>query len=160
MMLGRYKMRHEQFNYQFIFYFFLAICLSCIIAWLTPPFSIPDENAHYLRSFEVSRGHWINNTGNVGIPMPCTDYLKVVKQNGRVKNAFYQDIAEKMQPNPKDCVVSSINTAGSYSPIPYLASAFGMRVAEKLGYEVETRLKVGRIANAIITSLMVRQLWQ
>lgn len=144
--------RLNRSDYQFIFIFLLATCLSCVIAWLTPPFSIPDEGAHYLRSFEVSRGHWVNRSGDVGIPMPCRDYLVVAKQYAPV--AFYQGIAEKMQPNSAECLVSSINTAGTYSPIPYIAAAFGIRIAEKLGYRVETRLKVGRIANAIVTSLI------
>jgi uncharacterized membrane protein len=146
--------RLNQSDYQFIFIFFLATCLSCVIAWLTPPFSIPDEGAHYLRSFEVSRSHWVNRSGDVGIPMPCRDYLEVAKQEGRVRVAFYQDIAEKMQPNSAECLVSSVNSAGTYSPIPYIPAAFGIRIAEKFGYKVETRLKVGRIANAIVTSLI------
>ena len=138
----------------FIIIFLMATCLSCVIAWATPPFSIPDEGAHYLRGFEVSRGHLINVRGNVGIPIPCSDYLKIAKLNGRVNVAFYQAAAEEMKPSAEDCVVSSVNTAGSYSAIPYIAAAFGIRTAEVLGYGVETRLKTGRMANAIVTSLI------
>jgi uncharacterized membrane protein len=86
--------------------------------------------------------------------MPCSDYLVVAKQEGHVRVAFYQNIAEKMQPNSAECLVSSVNTAGTYSPIPYIPAAFGIRIAEKFGYKVETRLKVGRIANAIVTSII------
>lgn len=133
---------------------FLSICLSFFIAWLTPAFSIPDESAHYLRSFEVSRGHWINSRGNVGVTIPCNDYLEVAKQNEQVRVAFYQDSAEKMLPNARDCVTSSKNSAGSYSPVPYIAAAAGILFAEQLGYKVETRLKMGRIANALVTSII------
>jgi uncharacterized membrane protein len=144
--------RLDQSDRNYIIIFLLAAFLSCIIAWLTPPFSNPDEGAHYLRAFEVSRGHWINTQGNVGTPILCRDYLVIAKQYGRV--AFYQDIAEKMQPNATECTVSSVNTAGIYSPIPYLAAAIGMRIGEEQGKTVETRLKMGRMANALATSLI------
>lgn len=138
----------------FILAFLFSTYLNCSIAWLTPSFSIPDESAHYLRSFEVSHGHWINSHGNIGISIPCSDYLNVVKQDGHVRVAFYQDSAEKMQPSPAECTVNTINTAGAYSPIPYIASAFGIRMAEKLGYDVNTRLRIGRLTNTIVTSLI------
>jgi len=143
---------HKYNDLQFIFIFFFATLLSCSIAWLTPPFSIPDEGAHYLRTYEVSRGHWINSVGNVGVSIPCVDYLIIAKQYAPI--AFYQSAAEDMQPNPIECLASTRNTAGTYSPIPYVAAAFGIRIAEKLGFNVESRLKAGRIANAITTSLI------
>jgi uncharacterized membrane protein len=149
-----YHRRLMPSGHQFVVIFFLATCLNCVIAWLTPPFSMPDEAAHYLRSFEVSRGHWLNKSGDVGIPMPCRDYVLVAKDGQRPRVPYYQDSADKMQPNAAECLVSSVNTAGPYSPIPYIAAAFGMRAAEKLGYDVETRLKMGRIANAMVTSLI------
>lgn len=137
-----------------IIIFLIATCLSCVIAWVTPPFSIPDEAAHYLRSFEVGRGHLINFRGNVGVPIPCSDYLKIAKLNGRVNVAYYQAEAEEMKPNAEDCVVSSVNTAGSYSAFPYVAAAIGIRISEELGYGIETRLQTGRMFNAIFTSLI------
>lgn len=132
--------------------FFVALVLGCTFAWITPPFSVPDEGAHYLRTFEVSRGHWVNTRGNIGVPIPCRDYLIIAKQYSPV--AFYQSAAEGMQPNASDCIVSSINTAGTYSPVPYMTAAVGMRIAEKMGTSVQTRLKFARIANAIATSLI------
>lgn len=141
-------------NIFFIFFSLTTLCLSCVIALSTPPFSIPDEGAHYLRSYEVSRGHLINFRGNIGIPILCTDYLEIAKLNGRVNVAFYQATAEQLNPSVEDCYVNSLNTAGSYSAIPYFASALGIRTAEILGYKVQGRLKAGRLANALVTSLI------
>ena len=141
-------------NVLLIFFSLTTVCLSCVIALSAPPFSIPDEGAHYLRSYEVSRGHLINFRGNIGTPILCTDYLEIAKLNGRVNVAFYQASAEQLNPSVEDCYVNSLNTAGSYSAIPYLASALGIRAAEMLGYKVQGRLKTGRIANALVTSLI------
>lgn len=144
--------RFNQSDIQYVFIFFLAACLGVAVAWLTPPFSIPDEGAHYLRSIEVGRGHLVNSRGNVGVPLLCREYLVIAKQYAPV--AFYQDIAEKMLPNSEECMVSSVNTAGAYSPIPYIAGALGIRVAEYFGHSIETRLKLGRLANVIATSII------
>lgn len=145
-------LRTNQPDIQYVYIFLLAACLGIAVAWLTPPFSIPDEGAHYLRSFEVSRGHWVNSRGHVGVPLPCREYLVIAKQYAPV--AFYQVDAEKMQPNSEVCMVNSVNTAGAYSPIPYIAGALGIRIAEYLGLNIETRLKLGRSANAILTSII------
>lgn len=137
---------------QFIFIFLISVCLGTFVAWLTPPFAIPDEGAHYLRSYEVSRGHWVNLHGKVGVPIPCSEYLVIANQY--VPVAFYEASAEKMQPNAKECLVNSKNTAGAYSPVPYIASAFGIGMAENFGYSIQTRLRVGRTANVFVTSLI------
>lgn len=143
---------------QSLFFFLL------LLAWLgvavhaavsIRPFSLPDEAAHYLRAYEVSRGHWLNTVGNVGVMMPCEEYQRVGTANGSIYR--YIDVAPMLADTGRQapCEVTSSNTAGTYSPLLYLFSAVGFKVADKVQPDYRGRHDYGRIANAIGNTLVV-----
>src|SRR5206468_4934122 len=54
----------------------LALAATLLGAWRFGPFANPDEGAHYLRAYEVSRGHLLNlDERHNGIGIACADYL-------------------------------------------------------------------------------------
>lgn len=127
------------------------VFICCIVAIKAPPFSAPDENAHYLRSLEVSKGQFYNTKSDTGVMMPCEEYLVIAEKYAPL--AFFQEKAQKDLQVP-DCSVSSTNSAGTYPPVPYIASATGINIGEIFDSTVETKMKIGRLFNAFFTTLI------
>lgn len=130
----------------------LVLLIGVTVSLVTPPFSNPDEGAHYLRSYEVSRGHLINSRDNVGVPIPCDEYQVVGSKYAPI--AFFQDV-ESLARASADCTVQSINSAGVYPPVSYVFSAIGLRVAELFGTTPENRLLTARVFNALASAGLI-----
>lgn len=129
-----------------------SLVLTVRVSLVTPPFHNPDEGAHYLRAYEVSRGHLLNPAGDVGVDISCADYLVAARQYGPI--AYYQPAAEQgVEGQP--CTVKSVNTAGMYAPVSYGPSALALRVGEAAGWTVEGRLKTARVFNGVVACLFV-----
>lgn len=127
--------------------FFLMLFLGIGVSIRQPPFFMPDEGAHYMRAYEVSHLQLINLRGDVGVPIACSEYLVAAKKYNPTPNV--QKKAEDGQNEP-GCTVKSINTAGSYSFVPYVPAAIALRVAEALGWKVEHRLSAARAAGFVV----------
>lgn len=123
------------------------LCLGLTVAVRQPPFYIPDEGAHFLRAYEVSRLHIVNARGSVGTNMPCLDYAVVATKYHLIAWAQTKSTAEQHLP---DCTTNTRNTAGAYSFIPYIPAALAMRVAEFLEATVEHRLIASRAASLLV----------
>jgi uncharacterized membrane protein len=128
--------------------------VGVIVSLVTPPFTNPDEGAHYLRSYEVSRGHLVNGKDNVGVPIPCDEYKVVASKYAPI--AFYQDVdALPGGADADGCTVRSINSAGVYPPVSYFASALGLRVAEFAGASPEDKLRTARVFNYLVSTGLI-----
>lgn len=121
--------------------------MGLVVAIKQAPFYIPDEGAHYLRTYEVSRLHLLNLRGSVGIEMPCNDYTVVAIQYHPVAWAQAKTEAEQKDPS---CVANTRNTAGAYSFVPYVPAAIAMRAAELTGGTVEQRLMASRATGFLV----------
>lgn len=139
-------------EWPFILLWLAGTVLAVVAAVRTPPFVNPDEGAHYLRSYEVAHGHWLNLPGRVGIDLPCAEYRIAGVQYAPM--AYYTPVDDRLAADPVGCRARSVNSAGMYSPVPYVFSAVGMRLAEAAGSTVENRLRAGRAANALASSLL------
>lgn len=127
--------------------YFLLLLVGFGISARQPPFYSPDEGAHYLRAYEVSHFHLINSRGNVGTDIPCNEYITAAKKYQLTPAV--QTKAEEGQSDPA-CIVKSINTAGTYSFIPYLPAAVSLRITESLEWAVESRLSAARFFNFLV----------
>ena len=152
--MARPDFANWSYRYLWIFIFLLSSITCACVSWLTPPFSMPDESAHYLRAYEIGHGHWVNSTAQIGIPILCSDYLDIAQENGKIRIAFYQQEAEKMDGGIGNCYVKSVNTAGIYSPLPYLGSAIGIILGESFGGSINGRLLIARLFNALLTTFL------
>ena len=122
----------------------LMFCLGMTVAVRQAPFSMPDEGAHYLRAYEVSHFHLLNYRNHVGVDIPCDEYLIAAK-----KYQLTPDIQKKAEDGWMDssCRVRSVNTAGTYSFVPYIPAALALFITEKLEWKVEDKLVAARGAN-------------
>lgn len=118
-------------------------------------FSLPDESAHYLRAYEVSRLHLLNTPGNAGIDLPCEEYKQVATANGPMYGYIDVDLMLADPARAGACVVSSASTAGAYSPLLYVFSGLGFGVADLAGADFRKRHDYGRMANAIGNTLII-----
>ena len=129
---------------QWIVGFILLFLVGTGIAYRQASFLMPDEGAHYLRAYEVSHLHLINYRGAVGVDIPCNEYLVAAQKYNRIPNIQQKAIDGQGDPS---CRVKTVNTAGTYSFVPYIPAAVALFVAEKLNWQVENRLIVARVAN-------------
>lgn len=129
---------------RWLFAFLLMLCLGMTVAIRQAPFSMPDEGAHYLRAYEVSHLHLLNYRNHVGVDIPCNEYLIAAK-----KYQLTPGIQKKAEEGWMDssCRVRSINTAGTYSFVPYIPAALSLFITEKLGWKIEDKLVAARGAN-------------
>ncbi|CAN7366307.1 DUF2142 domain-containing protein [Aminobacter sp. LjRoot7] len=137
-----------------VFLFFANLSIALSFAWRAVPFSLPDEGAHFLRAYEVSRGHFFNRPGDDGVLMPCDDYLVIGSKYSPI--AFFEDVSQRLVAEGEACKVRSRNSAGIYSPVPYVASALGIRAAESLELQrPEDQLIAARVANVLLGSVIL-----
>lgn len=118
--------------------------LGISIAIRQAPFHMPDEGAHYLRAYEVSKLHLINLPNSVGVDMPCGEYAVVAAKYYPI--AFMQKNAVDAQADLA-CKVRTVSTAGSYSFVPYIPAALALAIIEKFNLTTEGKLAAARIAN-------------
>lgn len=131
-------------NLRWLAVFLLLYGLGVSVATRQAPFYMPDEGAHYLRAYEVSKLHLVNLPGAVGVDIPCGEYT--VAASKYYPLALIQKKAVEAQTDPT-CKVRTISTAGSYSFIPYLPAALALASVEKLNWTPEDKLELSRIAN-------------
>ncbi len=132
----------------------VAIVLSFVVAWIvsykTRPFLNPDEGAHFFRAIEISHGHLINFPAHVGIEIPCSEYFVIGAKYRPV--ALYQNVLLRKDFNSDSCRVKTVNTAGIYSPVPYLFISAAELVVRQFNWSVENRLIAMRFSNFIGTT--------
>jgi hypothetical protein len=137
------------------------------IAWTftTPPFSSPDEWAHYLRALSLAHGQVLGH--------PTNDYppgLTPGQQAWVVQATRIVDIPPHLAPDgfacnalapsrPHDCVLPAPSTGwtkrtipnGTYQPAAYLPAALVIR----LGQSAPGALYFARLANALVCALLL-----
>lgn len=126
---------------QRIIFIFLVIVVVAF-SLLKKPFGNPDEGAHFLRAYEVSHFHLINREGDIGVGINCQDYFSAAKKHFLI--AWYQPESESLDAN---CMVKSINSAGTYPPLPYLPLAISLSVSKLMHLSVEHSVYFMRIVN-------------
>ncbi|WP_454696910.1 DUF2142 domain-containing protein [Achromobacter aegrifaciens] len=135
--------------------FAATLLVTILFAFLNPIGLTPDEGAHYLRAWEVSRGHWVNKPKSDGIPIQCDEYLFAAKRPDGVVNVAYFDAQAEANLHQFDCTASSRNTANIYPAAPYVFSAAGIRLGESLGLSFKAKLIAARLMNALASCLIV-----
>ena len=138
------KYYRETIDIRWCLAFFIMFCLGMTVAVRQAPFSMPDEGAHYMRAYEVSNLHLVNFRNSVGVDIPCNEYLIAAK-----KYQLTPDIQKKAEDGWREssCKVRSINTAGTYSFVPYIPAALALFVTERLGWKAEDKLVAARATN-------------
>jgi uncharacterized membrane protein len=128
-----------------------AIPIGLVLAIMIPPFDQLDEFDHFLRSFEVSEGMFVNQVTQQGlgnyIPVSLMDTIHKTQfingtgyQYGIAKEAF------KTKLNPSNTAFIR-NYASSYPPTIYIPQAIGLWVGRLLFDSPMMMMYLGRIFN-------------
>lgn len=134
--------RYSKFRWLLVFLFLYGLGVS--IATRQVPFSMPDEGAHYLRAYEVSKLHFINSPGSIGVDMPCSEYMVAAVKYNPIAHIQQKAIAEQAD---TFCKVRTTNTAGTYSFVSYLPAALVLSLIEGLNWSTEDKFTAARVAN-------------
>ncbi len=142
---------------------FLIIGLIYGLGFLlaTPAFQVPDEYEHFYRALYVSEGHVIpeklGNTSGVYVP----ESVKVTSDTVNDEwHSFLQNRQNKTNLTPllylpfnsKNMVFEDISRIAvvTYSPVPYLVSAFAIDLGKLFNLSPLVLMYIGRLANLLV----------
>jgi uncharacterized membrane protein len=159
---------YRQFGSRFVkpqfFFLCIAIPVVGILVFLTPPFNVADENAHFFRSYGISLGD-IAATPNeklCGSEIPAS----VLATSGEMTNGIAFNPAGKISRdkilgefsrplNPSELTFASYPNTAPYSPIPYFPQIVGILIGRLLEAPPIALLYVARFLNAGATLLIL-----
>ncbi len=143
----------------------IAILVGSLLVILTPPMAVPDENAHFINAYAVSKGNFFADTenGQIGIYMPKTfsDFINNnLKKfsNFENKQTFAQYYFDSWLQQDMSQGVFYATSLRRINPVGYLVSGLGMAIgsfvcgAFALPYNL---LLSGRIFNLVFYIIVV-----
>lgn len=137
-----------------VVYIFMSICTLAAI----PAFNSPDEYSHYLRSYEVSRGHLTSegNGGNDLFSYGRTFNSGLVPDFSAKNHVSLWDIGESMdqQIDGEKTQFYGFGNTALYAPTSYLPQAVGIRIADLFTDRPVILAYAGRIANMFVFGLI------
>jgi len=132
----------------------MALLIGVVAVFLSPPFSSPDEQAHFFRAYQISEGHLVADSidGTGGGVLPCS-VLRALLVVGPppIQRPCWHAMDFPLEPDAR----CAIRFAGSavYSPVAYAPQALSMAVLRLAGATPATLMIGGRLAN-LITGLV------
>ncbi|NPD45552.1 MULTISPECIES: DUF2142 domain-containing protein [unclassified Lentimicrobium] len=131
-----------------------SIIWGSIMVFLLPPFMVPDEPAHFYRSYQVSNLEFeaqvTDNRLGGEIPKGLIEFSQLIHEtllNGQKANQeFYQNALNIPLQKNKLVFVSFPNTS-LYSPIAYLPQVIGISIGKIFDASPLVLLYLGRIFN-------------
>src|SRR5579862_327512 len=126
--------------------------------FLTPPFQVADEPAHFLRAYEIPEGKWksdfSNGVGGANLPSSLMESFHPFQRlvfHPEQKTSRAEILAVlKMPLLPDSRRYESFPNTSLYSPLSYLAPAIALAAGRFIGLPALGELYVARIANLIV----------
>jgi uncharacterized membrane protein len=131
-------------------YLVTVVVWGLVLLVVTPPFQVPDENAHYLRAWSVAELQLVAGNGLL-VRVPSN----VASLPGRLgsskilydKRAYSVSNAEGLLWEPiSPTYTNAVTSAASYGPIGYIPQAIGIDVARLIGRSPLLGVYFGRLA--------------
>lgn len=137
-----------------VVYLFMSICTMAAV----PAFNSPDEYSHFLRSYEVSRGHMTSegNGGNDLFSYGRTFNSGMIPDFSAKDHVSLWDIGENMDQhiNAEKTQFYGFGNTALYAPTSYLPQAIGIRIADLFTDRPVILAYGGRIANMLCFGLI------
>jgi len=136
----------------------VAVPVGLLLCLLTPPFMVPDEQAHFFRAYQVSEGGVLPQKfdGGVGGYLPKslvdTSIVLVGTLPGNASQTVSIDtlFSEFNRPlKANDRTYTHFENTALYSPVVYAPTAFGVGIARLLDMPALSALYIGRIFTVI-----------
>ena len=129
------------------------------LIFLIPPFNIPDEGAHFVKSYFVGiNGN--DDNGNVVLPESINNfsykyihgsYVYTIKYN--VKN-YFNDLFDSLSVSSSSDEIFDYSNTNSLSVVPYLPSVVAITIARALRMSPLFLIIFGRFSNLLISLLI------
>jgi uncharacterized membrane protein len=140
----------------------LALLFGSAFLVLTPPYQVPDEEAHFRRAFEISLGHIIpikqgEYTGDYlprGVEAPWQRF-QVMRAHPEEKTSAAQ-IAETsdLAFSSTDREFVSFSNTAIHAPLTYLPQALGILLARQFSSSVLVCFYAARVFNYLATTAL------
>lgn len=132
---------------------------------ITPPLQIIDEGSHFNKALCLSEGHVLpeilNNRGGYYVPENAYELewkfdptinmtLRIKHERIKTDDIFqllYQPLNDEYEVFTGNICTAAIVT---YSPIPYLASAFAIKLGKILNFSIIILMYISRLANLLV----------
>ena len=136
---------------------------AVVLLFVTPPFQVPDEGAHFFRSYQVSEGRLIGvrQGQRAGAMIPAS--LLATKSAWEQKIPFHPEVKldlARARPTfamplaPEQRVFKALPNQMAYAPIPNLPQALGIGLGRVLGAPPIALFYLGRLTNALVALLV------
>ena len=140
--------------------FFLVAALlgGLIFVFVTPPFQVPDEPAHFYRAYSVSEGQFFMGGKNGKNPRPLPASLRALVEILVDDVPFHPETriqpgtwtrAREVQLRPHEVERISPPSSLQYSAVPYLPQAAGIAVGRLFGASPLALVFFARTANLL-----------
>jgi uncharacterized membrane protein len=139
-------------------FLFLSVFCGFLMVFLTPPFQVPDEYAHFYRSYELSQGNLDIKIANM--PKSVMDFTRSVsanipfhEENKQSKKALLAELSRPFQAQPVEPI--DITNLYVYSPVTYIPQAIGILIGRLLQLPPLLILYLGRLTNLAVWITLV-----
>jgi uncharacterized membrane protein len=144
---------------------FLAVALSfgCLSLVLTPPLQVPDEAAHFYRSFRMAEGIFVGRKEGVvtGDQLPRV-FTRLPATFGRFgwrpecKTSSTEILATMKVPiDTADREFFEFSNTAVHPPLIYLPQAVGILIARLLSGSLLASFYAGRLANLLVCTALI-----
>ena len=131
----------------------IALPFSVAFAFITPPTQVPDEGAHFFRSFELSEFQFFNKIKTIPVSVIKLDsvfgFLQAKAANKTTLNAITSQAKVSLEPEKRVPV-----SAPDYT-IPYLPQALGIFIGKAFASSPLVLLYFGRIFNLLVAIALI-----
>ncbi|MGO9108299.1 MAG: DUF2142 domain-containing protein [Thermoguttaceae bacterium] len=154
-------MVNDHLPHRFVFVFGLLFGGSLV--FLSPPFSVPDELAHFCRAYHCSQGRLYarKRDGRTGddLPSSLTETYVAITDQVRSDEQFEISWAKiekafRISLDPQRQRFTAFSNTALYSPVPYLPQSAALWAARLWGPAPLTMLYLARVANLIVYLLL------
>ena len=151
----------ERLPHRFVFIF--GLLFGGGLVFLSPPFSTPDELAHFFRAYHCSQGklYACKRDGQTGDDLPSSLTETYVAIADHAKNDEQFEIswariekAAGISLDPQRRRFTAFSNMALYSPVPYLPQSAAMWAARPWGPAPLTMLYLARLANLLVYLLL------
>lgn len=136
-------------------YLYIAVFSGITLLFLIPPFNIPDEAKHFVKSFKTSY-FVINDNGYTNLPVSIENFTYkythgVLKQETKYNGKnYFSDMFENTEYDKLSDNICNYTNTRYQSVIPYLPSSIMISFARTLGLSPLVLVLLGRFVNLLI----------
>ena len=145
------------------FVFVFGLLFGGSLVFLSPPFSVPDELAHFLRAYHCSQGklYACKRDGQTGDDLPSSlteTYVAIADRAGLTSSSRFRG-PRSTRPrgialDPQRRQFTGFSNTALYSPVPYLPQSAAIWAARLWRPAPLTMLYLARVANLIVYLLL------